>query len=75
MELRAANVHASSGAWNFLEQALDKLPASILPHARGCGSTGLFGFWFVSSGQKKMRFLKRSYISNLIKFYRESRVQ
>src|SRR6266498_982395 len=29
MELRAGNVHASSGAWDFLEQVLDKLPSSI----------------------------------------------
>ena len=29
MELRAGNVHASSGAWNFLKQVLDKLPSSI----------------------------------------------
>jgi Transposase DDE domain group 1 len=29
MELRAGNVHASSGAWDFLKQVLDKLPSSI----------------------------------------------
>jgi hypothetical protein len=29
MELRAGNVHPSSGAWDFLEQVLDKLPSSI----------------------------------------------
>lgn len=29
MELRAGNVHPSSGAWEFLEQILDKLPSSI----------------------------------------------
>jgi hypothetical protein len=29
MELRAGNVHASFGAWDFLEQVLDKLPSSI----------------------------------------------
>ncbi len=28
-ELRAGNVHSSTGAWNFLEQLLAKLPASI----------------------------------------------
>jgi hypothetical protein len=29
MQLRAGNVHASSGAWDFLEQILEKLPSSI----------------------------------------------
>jgi len=29
MELRAGNMHASSGAWDFLEQILEKLPSSI----------------------------------------------
>jgi hypothetical protein len=29
MELRAGNVHASSGAWDFLESILEKLPSSI----------------------------------------------
>jgi hypothetical protein len=29
MELRAGNVHASSGAWDFLESTLEKLPSSI----------------------------------------------
>ena len=29
MELRAGNVHPSSGAWEFLEQILDKLPSTI----------------------------------------------
>jgi len=29
MELGAGNVHASSGAWDFLKQVLDKLPSSI----------------------------------------------
>ncbi len=29
MELRAGNVHASSGAWDFLSLVLDKLPSSV----------------------------------------------
>jgi hypothetical protein len=29
MELRAGNVHATTGAWQFLKQALDKLPSSV----------------------------------------------
>lgn len=29
MELRAGNVHPSSGAWDFLESILEKLPSSI----------------------------------------------
>ena len=29
MELRAGNVHASSGAWDFLSLILDKLPSSV----------------------------------------------
>ena len=29
MELRAGNIHASSGAWNFLSLVLDKLPSSV----------------------------------------------
>jgi len=29
MELRAGNVHASSGAWDFLSLMLDKLPSSV----------------------------------------------
>ena len=32
MELRAGNVHASSGAWDFLQQVLDKLPSSEVRH-------------------------------------------
>jgi hypothetical protein len=29
MELRAGNIHASSGAWDFLSLVLDKLPSSV----------------------------------------------
>jgi hypothetical protein len=29
MELRAGNIHASSGAWDFLSLILDKLPSSV----------------------------------------------
>jgi Transposase DDE domain group 1 len=29
MELRAGNIHASSGAWEFLSLVLDKLPSSV----------------------------------------------
>lgn len=29
MELRAGNVHPSSGAWDFLRQVLEKLPSSV----------------------------------------------
>lgn len=29
LELRAGNVHSSSGAWDFLKQMLDKLPTTI----------------------------------------------